>query len=79
MEMGNAEKIFRAATFVVAIIVLVPIIYFGAYFSTGTLVVGTKGEGRCFRYEWQARLFVPASRIESYLRQKEVGIGWDGS
>ena len=31
---------------------------------------------RLYRHKWQAKLFAPAAKIESALRQKEISTGW---
>jgi hypothetical protein len=51
------------------------LLYFCAYSMTGLRTTGPT-EVRAYQHEWQARLFTPAIKIESIIRQKPITITW---
>jgi len=42
-------------------------LYIGAYFVTGSRTVGGPKEFQGYTYQWQAKLFEPAVRFESFV------------
>jgi hypothetical protein len=70
----------RRTSAVAAIVVAIALLcagYVGGYFllsSTFTIVPDNKV--RSFRYEWQARLYSPAAKVESCLIGQRVVPAW---
>jgi hypothetical protein len=52
------------------------VLYLGAYFTTGSRTTGGPTEFQGYRYKWQAKLFEPAVKIESAIRQQPIDVGW---
>lgn len=50
-------------------------LYFLAYCATGSRTAGTT-EIQTYQHEWQGRLFTPAVKIESAIRQKPITVDW---
>jgi hypothetical protein len=58
----------------IAIFILV-LLYFWAYGVTGLRTTGLT-EHRIYQHEWQGRIFTPAAKIESVIRQKTIEVSW---
>jgi hypothetical protein len=56
-------------------IAAVVLVYLWAYCATGMRVTGP-AERRIYQHEWQGRLFSPAVKVESVIRQKPITAEW---
>ena len=60
-----------AATIAITVAFFV-LLYFGAYRALGTRSISVPMDYQVYRHDWQASLFRPASKAESFIRQKNV-------
>jgi hypothetical protein len=67
------------ATLVLALVVLLPVVYFGGYVALGGVgTVSTQYETKMCRFypaQWQADVFWPAAQVESFLAGHEIKTG----
>lgn len=73
MEERNSPA---AKILVMLAIVLLPLLaYSGGYFWTSYKITALTPQLRSYRYRWQAAIFLPAAKVESYLSGSETTTG----
>ena len=70
---------FRPSTAAPSLAVLAVVLvtlgaYLGGYFWLGDRLYGGPAPLRYYRYRWQATLFTPAAKVDSYLRGYSVSV-----
>jgi hypothetical protein len=69
---------FTAAPILAVLAIGVPLLllgaYVGGYFWLGEWLHGGPVPMRYYRYRWQASVFMPAAKIESYLRASSINV-----
>jgi hypothetical protein len=60
------------------LLLFLPAAYTACYFLTGEFWKAPPGQplARCYRYRWQATLFIPAAKVETLVRSRVVMLVW---
>jgi len=56
-------------------ILTISLLYLWGYCVTGSRTPGPT-EVQTYQHEWQGRLFTPAAKVESVIRQKPITVEW---
>ncbi len=80
--MKEFRQIIRTIAVLTVVLFVAMLIYFGAYLGLGRRVGGFRDVqtgrtfvGQSYDLEWQAKLFVPAAAVESFLFHKDMVTG----
>jgi hypothetical protein len=76
MNGKRAGRLLQLAVAMALCPLALTLMYFGASIATGTRSISGTSEAQIYQYEWQARLFTPATQLESVIRGKPIETAW---